>query len=78
MLVTDDVAFLRRMSAARSPYTRGEWYDGVKLQPDVNNVISERNEQKHAEIRAKLANGVSIPAYYVNMFTHLLIVCWQG
>jgi hypothetical protein len=48
------------MTAARSPYTRGEWYDGVKLDPDVNNVISERNEQKHAEIRAKLANGVGI------------------
>lgn len=60
LLVTDDVAFLRRMSAPRSLYTRGEWYDGVKLDPDVNNVISERNEQRHAEIRAKLANGVGI------------------
>ena len=60
MLLTDDVAFLRRMSAPRSAYTRGEWYDGVKLDVNVNNVISERNEQKHAEIRAKLANGVSV------------------
>ena len=60
LLVTDDLAFLRRTTAPRSGYTRGEWYDGVKLYPDLNNVISERNEARHADIRAKLANGVSI------------------
>jgi hypothetical protein len=59
MLLTDDPVLLRRMSAARSPYTKGAWYNGVKLDPDLNNTISERDEQKHNEMRAKAANGVS-------------------
>jgi hypothetical protein len=58
LLVTDDAAFLRRISAARSPYTRGEWYNGVKLDPDINNTISEKDEERHTELRAKVANGV--------------------
>jgi ribosomal protein L31E len=59
MLLTDNPVLLRRMSAARSTYTKGAWYDGVKLDPDLNNTISERDEKKHNEIRAKVANGVS-------------------
>jgi hypothetical protein len=31
----------------------------VKLDPDLKNKISERDEQKHNEMRAKVANGVS-------------------
>lgn len=51
------------MSAARSPYVRGEWYDGVKLDPDIDNTISEKNEQRHTELRAKVANGVRLPLW---------------
>ena len=57
-LVTDDVDMLRHMSAARSVYTRSDWYDGMKLDPTVNNVISERNDQRHTALRAKMAAGV--------------------
>lgn len=57
-LVTDDVDLLRHMSAARSVYTRSDWYDGMKLDPNVNNVISERNDQRHTALRAKMAAGV--------------------
>ena len=63
MLLTDDPVLLRRMSAARSPYTKSAWYDGVKLDPDLNNTISEKDEQKHNDMRAKVANGVSIPYF---------------
>ncbi len=56
LLLTDDPALLRRISAARSPYTRGAWYDGTKLD-NTHNTISEKDEQKHTEMRAKVANG---------------------
>jgi hypothetical protein len=59
MLLTDDPVLLRRINAARSPYAKGEWYDGTKLDPDINNTISEKDEQRHTEMRAKVANGVS-------------------
>jgi hypothetical protein len=60
MLLTDDPGLLRRISAARSPYTRGAWYDGVKLDPDIDNTISQKDEQMHTELRSKVANGVSL------------------
>lgn len=63
LLVTDDVDLLRRMSAARSVYTRSDWYDGMKLDPSVNNVISERNDQRHTALRAKMAAGVRLTAF---------------
>ncbi|KAH7346262.1 cytochrome P450 [Rhexocercosporidium sp. MPI-PUGE-AT-0058] len=56
MLLTDDPILLRRISAARSTYTRGAWYDGTKLD-NTHNTISEKDEQKHTETRAKVANG---------------------
>jgi hypothetical protein len=56
--VTDDADLLRLMSGARSPYSRAEWYDGMRLDPRVNNVISERNDKHHNALRAKLAAGV--------------------
>lgn len=56
LLLTDDPVLLRRISAARSPYTRGAWYDGTKLD-NTHNTISEKDEQKHTEMRAKVANG---------------------
>lgn len=58
MLLTDDPVLLRRINAARSPYTKGEWYDGVQLDPDIHNTISEKDEKRHNELRSKVANGV--------------------
>lgn len=59
LLVTNEVDLLRRMSAARSPYARGDWYDGLRLDPKINNVISERNDKLHNTLRAKISVGVS-------------------
>jgi hypothetical protein len=59
LLVTDDADLLRHMSAPRSRWARGDWYDGMKLDPRVNNVFSERDEKRHAELRAKMIAGVS-------------------
>ncbi|KKY16825.1 putative cytochrome p450 [Phaeomoniella chlamydospora] len=47
------------MSAPRSPYTRAIWYEGMRLDPKINNVISERSEKRHNALRAKMAMGYS-------------------
>ncbi|TVY82741.1 Cytochrome P450 monooxygenase mpaDE [Lachnellula suecica] len=57
LLLTDDPVLLRRISAARSTYVKGEWYDGVQLDRDTHNTISDKDEQRHTEMRAKVANG---------------------
>jgi hypothetical protein len=59
LLVTNDADLLRLMSSARSTYSRAPWYDGMRLDPRVNNVISERNDKRHNALRAKMASGVS-------------------
>lgn len=58
-LITDDPEVLRRMSAVRSPYRRSIWYDGLRLEHDYFNVVSERDENRHNDLRAKMAAGVS-------------------
>ncbi|KAE9370992.1 cytochrome P450 [Stipitochalara longipes BDJ] len=59
LLVTNDADLLRLMSGARSTYSRAAWYDGMRLDPRVNNVISERNDKRHNALRAKMASGYS-------------------
>ena len=58
-LITDDPDVLRKMSAVRSPYRRSIWYDGMRLEPDYFNVVSERDENRHDELRAKMGAGAS-------------------
>lgn len=48
------------MMAVRSPYTRSDWYVGVRFDPVKDNVASERDEKKHNELRAMMAPGVSL------------------
>lgn len=56
-IVTSDPELIRRINAPRSPYRRGKWYVGARLTPRVDNVFSERQEDKHDELRKKLAAG---------------------
>jgi hypothetical protein len=63
-LVTDDPEVLKKMSAVRSPYRRSIWYEGMRLEPDYFNVISERDESRHNDLRTKMAAGVSHQNYY--------------
>lgn len=60
LLVADDAELLRHMSATRARWTRGIWYDGMKMDPRVNNILSVRDERRHAELRAKMIAGVSL------------------
>lgn len=57
MLITCDPDLLRRMSAVRSPFTRGPWYAALKLHPERENVVSVRDEHVHTELRNHMAFG---------------------
>ena len=49
---------MRRMLNVRSVYRRSEWYLGARFDPKFDNVGSQRDEEKHARLRAKMAAGV--------------------
>ncbi|KDN64247.1 putative cytochrome P450 [Colletotrichum sublineola] len=46
------------MSAVRSPYTKGDFYDSGRITPGFDNVVSMRDETEHKAMRARMA-----PAY---------------
>ncbi|RDW68159.1 hypothetical protein BP6252_09555 [Coleophoma cylindrospora] len=58
-LVTRDPEIWKRMLAVRTPYKRSDWYDAMRLDPSRDNVLSEKNDDKHTELRAKMAAGYS-------------------
>ena len=62
MIVFDDPEIYRAAIAPRSPYKRGEWYKGMQLDPRIDNLLSERNEKRHTELRSKMLHAVSSPS----------------
>ncbi|OKL60381.1 hypothetical protein UA08_04237 [Talaromyces atroroseus] len=54
-VITDDPDIIRRILAVRSEYVRGPWFDSVRIDPYIPNIVSERSVEKHSKIRAKLA-----------------------
>jgi hypothetical protein len=46
------------MSAARSPYTKGDWYAGLRLPPGQDNIFSQMDEKMHTIRKAQMADGV--------------------
>jgi cytochrome P450 len=66
MILTDDPDIIRYMTAPRSRFRRGHWYRGMGLDPRINNTLSEQDEKRHNELRAKLLPGVSLPLMFVN------------
>jgi hypothetical protein len=56
-LITDDPEFTRRILAARSHYTRGPWFDSIKIDPHVPNIVSERHPGKHNHLRYQMSAG---------------------
>lgn len=56
-VVTSDPAVIRRIWAVRSPYVRSGWYDGMRLDPPKDNILSMRGPG-HTELKAKLIAGV--------------------
>jgi cytochrome P450 len=58
-VVTCDPDIVRRTTAVRSEYTRGPWYDAMKLEPGRDNLFSLRDEAAHMKLRNKMAAGYS-------------------
>ena len=57
-VVTDDFTVVRRMHGSLAPYSRSDYYECGRLNPPSNNIISERHEGRHAELRSRMAAGV--------------------
>lgn len=57
-VITDDPEITRRILTVRSGYVRGPWFDSVRIDPHIPNIVSERDVKKHSKIRAKLAPSV--------------------
>lgn len=58
-LITSDPALIKRISAARSRYTRSHWYKLTRLDPYDDAMLSTLNEKKHDELKAMTAPGYS-------------------
>lgn len=50
---------MKRMLNVRTKYSRSSWYDGMRLDPTKDNVLSQRNDDLHASTRSKMAAGYS-------------------
>jgi hypothetical protein len=59
LLITSDPELLKRMSAARSPYTRSDWYLAFRFMPGIDNVFSMVDDKEHTKRRSQMHNGVS-------------------
>ncbi|KAJ9617190.1 hypothetical protein H2200_000911 [Cladophialophora chaetospira] len=57
MIVLDDPEYVRLNTAPRSPWRRGHWYKAMKLDSRINNILSEQDERRHSELRAKMMPG---------------------
>jgi len=59
-LITSSPELLAHMSAVRSPYSRGKWYNrATRYQPGKDHVFSELDEDKHKKRRQQMAHGYS-------------------
>ena len=56
-LLTSDPELVRRMHAHRSPYLRSPSYRAFRFKPGADNVLSEINEERHNNLRKKMASG---------------------
>lgn len=59
-LVSSDPEALRRMTAVRGHFTKGEFYKAGRIVPGVDNVVSTMNEDKHKALRARMAPAVGL------------------
>ena len=65
-LLTSDPDVTRRILTARSGYTRGPWYDSIRIYPHAPNLVSERDERKHSRLKYKLSASVRNPAQTIS------------
>lgn len=60
-LVTNDIKLLQHMSAARSAYSRSNWYNTQEVDTRAPSVFSDTNKKSHDLFKSYMALGGSIP-----------------
>ncbi|KDN67099.1 putative cytochrome P450 [Colletotrichum sublineola] len=58
-LITSDPELMKRMLNVRTTYRRSNWYDGMRLKPGQDNVLSARDDELHHRLRSKMSAGYS-------------------
>ncbi|WYZ46111.1 hypothetical protein EsH8_IX_000336 [Colletotrichum jinshuiense] len=58
-LTTNDPDLMKHMLNVRTNYKRSYWYDGMRLKPGKDNVLSARDDELHNRLRSKMAAGYS-------------------
>ncbi|SMY20399.1 unnamed protein product [Zymoseptoria tritici ST99CH_1A5] len=56
-LLTSDPELVKHILAARSHYTRGAWFDSIRIDPEVTNIVSERDTGRHNHLRHQMSGG---------------------
>lgn len=59
-IVSNDPASIKLAAERGSPWHRGSWYDGMKLDPKIDNILSMRDEADHATRRKQLVPGYTM------------------
>ncbi|KAI0860189.1 cytochrome P450 [Xylaria cubensis] len=56
-LLSTDPDVLRMISAVRSPYTKGVFYETGRVTPGEDTIVSLRNDEEHRALRAKMGTA---------------------
>lgn len=64
-VISTDPEVLRMMSAVRSPYTKGLFYETGRIIPGEETVVSLRDEYAHKTLRAKMGTAVCLSYFLV-------------
>ncbi|EGX93310.1 benzoate 4-monooxygenase cytochrome P450, putative [Cordyceps militaris CM01] len=56
-LVTSDPDLTRQVLAVGSRWRRGPWFDSIRIDPRVSNIVSERDPAAHNALRRRIAPG---------------------
>jgi hypothetical protein len=60
LLIINDAELYKKITSPRSRYSRTEWNESMKLDPRIDNTISELDEKRHSELRYKVSHGVCL------------------
>ena len=69
-LITADPGIVRKMSAARSRYTRSNWYNSFRMNPYRHSMLSSTETTFHDDLKAMTAGGYTgreVPALESNI-----------
>lgn len=57
--MTSDPELTRKILGASSKYIRAPWFDALRIDPHVSNIVSERDPKKHHHLRYQFSAGLT-------------------